>query len=70
MNLDLEKIYKVVADKSGITIDQAQKAVVSVFEQFKEKMPEFETALKKYIPDYEQQFEKVLKSTPLAGLTR
>ncbi len=70
MNIDIEKITKVVAEKSGITLDQAQKAVAVLLEQFKDKMPEFGEKLKEYIPDYEQRFEKVLKSTPLAGLTR
>ncbi|HEY6959947.1 MAG TPA: hypothetical protein VI814_14085 [Candidatus Limnocylindria bacterium] len=70
MDIDLEKITKIVADKSEITIEQARKAVFVLLEQFKEKMPEFETNLKKFIPDYEKQFEKVLKATPLAGLTR
>ena len=70
MDIDLEKITKVVAEKSDITIDQARKAVAVLLDQFKEKMPEFEVNLKKYIPDYEKQFEKILKSTPLAGLTR
>ena len=70
MDIDLEKITKIVADKSDITIDQARKAVMVLLEQFKEKIPEFETTLKKYVPEFEKQFEKVLKGTPLAGLTR
>ncbi len=66
MELDIEKITKLVADKSGITVEQAQKAVTVVFEQLKDKMPEFGAKLKEYMPEV----DKLLKETPLAGIRR
>jgi len=65
MDIDMEKITKIVADKSGITIEQAHKAVVALIEQLKEKVPEFEATLKKALPD----FDAFVKE-PLAGLKR
>lgn len=65
MNIDMEKITTIVAEKIGITIEQAGKAVVAFVEQLKEKAPEFEVTLKKVLPD----FEAALKE-PLAGLKR
>ena len=66
MNIDIEKITKIVAEKSDITVEQARKAVVVLFEELKGKVPEFEKMLKDKLPE----FEMFLKETPLAGLRR
>lgn len=65
MNIDFEKITKIVAEKSDITVEQARKAVVVLFEELKAKAPEFEKVLKDKLPE----FDTFLKE-PLAGLRR
>lgn len=58
MNIDMEMLFKVVSEKSGITIEQARKAVPIVIEQLKAKLP----------PPLATEFEALLKEQPLAGV--
>ena len=66
MNIDIEKITKLVAEKSNITEEQAHKAIVAVFEELKGKLPEFGTLLKDKMPE----FDKLVKELPFAGVKR
>ena len=66
MNIDIEKITKIVAEKSDITEEQARKAIVVVFEELKGKLPELGTFLKDKLPE----FDKLVKELPFAGVKR
>lgn len=52
MEIEFDELIKVVSEKAGITVDQARKAVTSVVEQLKAKLPpalsgEFDAFFKK-----------------------
>ena len=52
MEIEFDELAKIVSEKAGVTLDQARKAVMTVAEQFKAKLPtdlsgEFDAFFKK-----------------------
>ncbi len=61
MDLDIEKIAKMVQERTNINMEQARTAVTTVIEQVREKLPK----------DLAKEFGDMLKEVPLpAGLKR
>jgi len=86
MNINFEEIIKTVAEKTDLTLDQARKAVVTVMDELKTKLPanlsgQFESFYKEGVAELKETIveknplkelkEAVLpKDSPLAGVKR